>query len=286
MTTHDAIPEIMHDTMPDTTDVQALDVQAISRLAQQLAQQAGEQIAQMRNDLTIEFKQGIELVTQADVAADRLITDGIQQAYPDHHIISEELAPDASYTEQPTWIIDPIDGTVNYAHGHSQVAVSIAFYHQGKPLVGVVYNPFQQELFHAIAGKGAWLNHQPIQCAATTELKRALVATGFPYDKSALAPIIDRVQTVLTHCADIRRLGSAALDICWVACGRMDAYYESVKLWDFAAARLIAIEAGAQAGHSWTNDNSSEQPADWQCDHILISNPALFHEMQTLLQQA
>lgn len=244
-----------------------------------LAQQAGELIKSMRGGLSVSYKSNIELVTQADVAADRMITDALQRTFPSHHIISEELAPDGEMSDQPTWIIDPIDGTVNYAHQHNQVAVSIAFYDQGEPQFGVVYNPFLNELFYAHKGQGAYLNDQRIQVSGATSLRRAIIATGFPYDKDTTHTLTKRLGDVLKACADVRRLGSAALDICWVACGRMDGYYESVKLWDFAAARIIAQEAGATCGHFSPSNTSS----NWRGDDLIITTPALYNDLHALL---
>ena len=255
-------------------------------LALRLAKLAGKLIGDHRKSLEIHFKDDIELVTQADVAADRLICQGILNEYPDHKILSEELNPAQMTDVEHLWIIDPIDGTVNFAHQHYQVGVSIAYYFQGRAQVGVVHCPFINETFYAELGKGAWLNEQEIKCSDQNELKRALIATGFPYerDEIKMKQLIARVSTVLNSCADIRRLGSAALDICWVACGRMDAYYESVKPWDFAAAQLIAREAGATFGHI------HELPADankelWG-DDLLISTPACYQPLQKLLAEA
>jgi len=150
--------------------------------------------------------------------------------------------------------------------------------------MGVVFNPFTDEMFSALKGQGATLNGSPIAVAEEEDLSRAIIATGFPYDKSAIEPLIKRVRVILTNCADIRRLGSAALDICWLAAGRMDGYYESLSLWDFAAAQLIAKEAGAEYGHF------SEVPPDidpqFYDQDILISNPNLFPKLKKLLQQA
>jgi myo-inositol-1(or 4)-monophosphatase len=180
------------------------------------------------------------------------------------------------------WIVDPIDGTVNYAHGHAQSAVSIAHVEAGKIVAAAVYNPFTDELFSAESGRGAFLNDVRIHVAGETELKRAIIATGFPPDKTNLQPIIDRVGKVLAECADIRRLGAAALDICWVAVGRLDGFYESLCLWDFAAAQLIAREAGAQYGHfKEVPDGISPE---FHCDNILVANPVLFSKMQAILK--
>ncbi|MDK2779117.1 MAG: inositol monophosphatase [Pseudomonadota bacterium] len=250
-----------------------------------LAIAAGEIIVSERNKLDIQFKGGHELVTQADIAADRVIRESILAAFPQHHILSEELAPDAATDHRHLWVIDPIDGTVNYAHLHPQVAISIAYYHKGQARLAVVHNPFLQETFCAEQGAGAWLNQQPIHCSEQHELKRALVATGFPYQKDGVLPqLMSRLNTVLSHCADMRRLGSAALDICWVACGRLDAYYETVKPWDFAAAQLIAREAGASSGHIYPPPQDAN-PQLWGED-LLITAPALYEPLQALLQQA
>lgn len=254
-------------------------------LALKLAKQAGELISEQRKSLQISFKGDVELVTQADVAADKLITNGIVSTYPDHAILSEELNPNLT-DELPDhlWIIDPIDGTVNFAHQHYQVAISIAYYYKGCAQVGVVHNPFTEETFHAEAGQGAWLNDQPIQCSDQSDLQRALVATGFPYVCNDMDKLIARIRSVLENCADLRRLGAAALDICWVACGRMDAYYENVQPWDMAAAQLIAREAGATFGHIYElplNANRELVSKD-----VLISTPACFEGIKSLLQQA
>ncbi len=265
-------------------DQSQIDSQTLYDTALQLAQKAGNAIAQQRHQLDIQFKQGTELVTQADVAADQIIRDGILAHFPDHQILSEELAPDNPTDCEHLWVIDPIDGTVNYAHLHPQVAISIAYYHQGKAQVAVVHNPFLNETFSAVNGRGAWLNQLPIQCATTQDMRRALIATGFPYDKHDIPQLIQRLQAVLTQCADIRRLGSAALDICWVACGRLDAYYETVKPWDFAAAQLIAREAGVQFGHIHALPEGVNPQL---CgENIILAVPALFSPLQQLLQQA
>ena len=244
-------------------------------------------IASQRKSLSLSYKNGSELVTQADVAADELITAAIRRNYPDHQILSEELNPDElakAGQQEHLWIVDPIDGTVNFAHNHPQVAVSIAYYHNGKARVGVVHNPFLNETFHAQAGKGARLNDVPIHCSDKTDLGRSIIATGFPYEIDNLALLMRRLEHVLAHCADIRRLGSAALDICWVACGRLDGYYESVKPWDFAAAQLIAREAGACFGHIQAlNEEMNPQLCG---DNILISAPSLFKPLQALLADA
>ena len=259
----------------------------ILTLALRLAKEAGDLISSQRKSLSLSYKNGSELVTQADVAADELITAAIRRNYPDHQILSEELNPDElakAGQQEHLWIVDPIDGTVNFAHGHPQVAVSIAYYHNGEARVGVVHNPFIDETFHAQSGKGARLNDLPIHCSEKTDLARSIIATGFPYEIDNLPLLMKRLEQVLAHCADIRRLGSAALDICWVACGRLDGYYESVKPWDFAAAQLIAREAGASFCH--IQELNEEINPELCGDNILVAAAPLFNPLQTLLREA
>jgi len=255
--------------------------------ARGLAREAGRLIVeeQQRAGLSRAFKRGRELVTEADLKADRLICGRIGREFPSHRILSEESSPDlpeAHRQPQPVWIIDPIDGTVNFAHGHNQSAVSIAWARRGRIELGVVYNPFTDEMFSALRGGGATLNGAPIEASGETELGRALVATGFPYEKDGLEPLVRRLDAVLRHCADIRRLGAAALDICWVACGRLDGFYATLSLWDFAAAGLIAREAGATCGHF--SDPPPGTPAEFHNENILIATPALFEPLRVLLR--
>ena len=261
-------------------------MQDLFDFARQLAREAGGLIVREQQQASVgqEFKQGAELVTAADLKADRLICERIGREFPDHLILSEESSPeiaDVHLLPQPVWIIDPIDGTVNFAHGHRQSAVSIAWAKQGRIELGVVYNPFTDEMFSALRGCGATLNGEVIHASGETELKRALIATGFPYHKDRLEPLIRRLDVILHNCADIRRLGSAALDICWVACGRLDGFYETLSLWDFAAAGLIAREAGARYGH-FSELPSGAHP-EFHNENILIATPALYELLDDLL---
>lgn len=251
-----------------------------------LAIQAGHLIRKRRESGTLEtdFKGGIELVTDADLAAEKLITKALNASFAEEAILAEETAselPDPTL-RGPLWVIDPIDGTVNYAHGHDMVAVSIAWYDRGEARVAVVYNPFLDECFTAIRDQGAWLNGRPIRVSGKTDPARSLVATGFPYKIEDRDELVRQLGRVLNVCADVRRLGSAALDICWVACGRLDAYYESVSPWDSAAAQLIAREAGARLGRYRESD--SPLPGELDGQHWLISTPGVYDALYAQLQ--
>lgn len=264
-------------------------LQTITDFAEQLARKAGALIQRERDENTLrtDYKQQSELVTHADVMADEFITGAIRERFPDHRILSEETMPDLSQAEQldtPLWIIDPIDGTVNYAYGHPQVAVSIAYADQGRVRSGIVHAPFSGETFRGMEGEGASLNGKAITHSGATTPRDALFATGFPYTKDNLEPLIARLDAMIRNCRDLRRIGSAALDICWVACGRLDIYYENVSPWDFAAARLIAIEAGATAGHF--GEVPAGYPADLYGRDILISAPELWAPVRKILRSA
>lgn len=258
----------------------------IMQFTQSIARAAGTEIvAAQREVLSSNFKNGDELVTNADLQADALIVKAIRHQYPDHDIVSEESAPEPDLQrlqEHPTWVIDPIDGTVNYAHGHLHSAVSIAYVENGQIQCGVVFNPFADEMFSAIRGHGAQLNGEEITVAAESNLRRAIIATGFPYGKAEIPALIQRLGAILSHAADIRRNGSAALDLCWVAMGRLDGYYESLSLWDFAAGQLIAIEAGAQYGHF--KPVPAGVPQQFHSQNILVANAALYGQLLALLE--
>lgn len=265
-----------------------LDLQALYLFARDLAIQAGEIIMRERESRQVEqkYKQGSELVTSADLKSDQLIRESILKKYPTHRILSEESSPDLKdWSQGPLWIIDPIDGTVNYAYGHTQTAICIAFAMNGKVEASVVHVPFEQETFSAIRGQGAWLNGEKIQTSGQTELKRSLIATGFPYEKAAsIDLLIKRVRTVLLNCRDIRRVGSAAIDACWVAMGRLDGYYESVNPWDIAAAGLIAREAGAKTGH--LVPVPADIPADIFSQDVIVSTPGIYDALRKILIEA
>jgi len=201
---------------------------------------------------SIETKTSLtDLVTDMDRASERTIVEGILARRPADAVLGEEGA-DRAGTTGVRWIIDPIDGTTNYVYGHPGFAVSIAAEWTdpgtgvAEVVAGVVADPLHREVFTAITGRGAFRNGEPIGCSATAELRHALVATGFSYEADRRS----RQAAVLTHLLpavrDIRRMGAASVDLCSVACGRVDAYYErGLKPWDFAAGALIAREAGA-----------------------------------------
>ncbi len=251
-----------------------------------IAKLAGNCIKQMRDEkrVTNNLKFGYELVTSADIAANDLISAEILKTWPGHKIISEESANSSFAIDEPTWVVDPIDGTVSYANGQYQCAVSIAFGVAGNIEAGVVYNPFLDELFYAVKGEGAFLNDERINVKPVSVLNECVIATGFPHKKENLEPVVAKLAGILPHIRDLRRMGSAALDACWVACGRIQGYYEgSLNPWDIAAAKLIAKEAGALTGH-YAPRNSLHLADDIYGDNIIICSPGIFVKMKQLLE--
>lgn len=212
-----------------------------------LARHTGAYIrTQAAGAFTVEHKGRIDLVTEVDKEAQRQIVTAIEARYPDHGILAEEGYSKTGKNGY-TWIIDPLDGTTNFVHRLPVYAVSLALYREGRPLVGVCYNPASDELFAAAAGQGATRNGLPITVSSTGEIVNALVATGFPYRSQNLAEISARFLRVITEVQGVRRLGAAALDLCYVACGIFDAFWEEgLAPWDMAAGALILREAGGR----------------------------------------
>lgn len=199
-----------------------------------------------QGDFKVDSKTGVNnLVTEVDTAAERAIIDIINEAFPDHSILAEE---GGRLEKEPEfqWLIDPIDGTVNFAHGIPFCCVSIAVKQGTDLIMGAVYNPMLHELFFAEKGKGAMLNGAPVRVSQKSDFKRAFLVTGFPYEYPSEKEDPVRVfERMLRFGLPVRRLGSAALDLCWVACGRFDGFWEyNLSPWDIAAGYLIVSEAG------------------------------------------
>jgi myo-inositol-1(or 4)-monophosphatase len=227
----------------------------------------------------IEFKvtnkEGINnLVTEVDHASEKAIMDVIQKNHPEHQIISEE-AGELIQDSQYKWIIDPIDGTVNFAHRIPICCISIALEHNGKMVLGAVYNPFMNELFVAERGKGATLNDKPISVSKKQKVEIACLVTGFPYtyldEPNGPLQVFERF---IRRGIPVRRLGSAAIDLCWVAAGRFDGFYEhKLQAWDSAAGFLIVEEAGGKVTNLAGDTYSPYQPG------IIASNGIIHGEL-------
>ena len=202
------------------------------------------QLAEKGSDLEIQVKSSdIDLVTRVDALCEQSIRRIIGEAHPDHVVMGEEMGQSASGDKR--WIVDPLDGTVNYAHGFPCYCVSIALELDGVIVVGVVYDPERDELFSAVKGRGAFLNGRPLAVSRTSDTRSALLATGFAYVEERILLNLEVFARVLPQVQAVRRPGAAALDLCYVACGRSDGFWElGLNPWDVAAAWLLVQEAG------------------------------------------
>ncbi|MCD6389558.1 MAG: inositol monophosphatase [Desulfobulbaceae bacterium] len=218
------------------------------KTAGKAALQAGRLLASLYSrPHEIRFKGEIDLVTEADPAAEKIILEILGKEYPEVEILAEESRSVYNAIPKETvWIVDPLDGTTNFAHGFPWFAVSIAYTEKGKSLAGVIYAPMLDELFCACHGHGAWLNGRKMKVSATEKLTRSLLATGFPYDvRQRPEKVMAALEKVLTRSQGVRRAGAAALDLAYVACGRLEGFWEiKLKPWDTAAGILLVEEAG------------------------------------------
>ncbi|UQX05186.1 inositol monophosphatase family protein [Streptomyces sp. RerS4] len=245
------------------------------------ARRAGELLRDGRPaDLSVAATKSsaVDVVTEMDIAAEKLITGILAARRPDDGLLGEEGA-DVPGTSGVRWIVDPLDGTVNYLYGLPSWGVSIAAEYRGETVVGVVAAPMRGETYHAVRGGGAWSGGTRLGCRPAAPLDQALLGTGFAYVQTRRAHQAEVVARIIPLVRDIRRGGSAALDLCDVAAGRLDGYYErGLNPWDLAAGELIAREAGALTG------GRPGLPASG--DLTLAATPAVFASLQPLLEDA
>lgn len=215
------------------------------------------------------FKGVVDPVTEVDEAAEQAIRQVVGQHRPDDHILGEESG--GTRGDGRVWIVDPLDGTVNFIHGIPHFAVSVALWDGPNPLVAVVHDPCRDEVFSAERGRGAWLDDRPISVSSVADVAKAIVVTGFPYDRQERAGAYSEVVgRVMAEVMGIRRLGSAALDLAWVACGRFDGYWEpSLGPWDAAAGILLVEEAGGSVS------GYGGKPHNMGKEGLIVSNATL-----------
>lgn len=193
----------------------------------------------------IGLKQTSDFVTRVDRESEQIIINTIREKYPDHQFLAEESLKEKQ-TETYRWIIDPLDGTTNYIHEYPVFSISIALEYQGDIILGVIYDPLRDELFTAEKGRGAFLNQHPIRISAVDDLKNSLITTGFPFRRKELIDHYLRLfRKIFIQVSDLRRAGSAALDLAYLACGRCDGFFEiGLFPWDIAAGKILIEEAG------------------------------------------
>ncbi|MBI5236862.1 MAG: inositol monophosphatase, partial [Deltaproteobacteria bacterium] len=228
----------------------------------------------------VDYKSAVDIVTEMDMKAEALIMDEIRRDFPDHGILTEE-SPEIKSASGRRWIIDPLDGTTNYAHGFPVFCVSVAFEDKGRVLFGAVYNPMLNELFTGEKGKGAFLNGVKIKASSVATLDKSLLATGFPYDiRTSELKNLDNFASFSVKAQAIRRAGSAALDLSYVACGRFDGFWEmKLKPWDTAAAALFVREAGGVL------TDFKGEGFDMNMSECLASNGLIHKEMLDVLMK-
>ncbi|MFI0820353.1 inositol monophosphatase family protein [Streptomyces sp. NPDC021098] len=258
--------------MTDSLNAELLD------LALEVARRAGDLLRDGRPaDLGVAATKSspIDVVTEMDVASEKLITDFLAQHRPQDGVLGEEGASSEG-SSGVRWVIDPIDGTVNYLYGLPSWAVSIAVERDGEPVVGVVAAPMRGETYHAVVGQGAYADGERVRVRPAPPFEQALIGTGFGYVRERRIGQARVLNELLPQVRDIRRGGSAAIDLCDVACGRLNAYYErGLNPWDYAAGALIAREAGALTGGRPGIAASTEL--------TIAAAPGLFEPLQTLL---
>jgi len=247
------------------------------------ARAAGRVLAERFGHVSLEVshKGDIDLVTESDLAAERLIVERIRSYYPRHGILAEESGAathEGADRSAYKWIIDPLDGTTNYAHGYPCYCVSIALEHEGELKVGVIYDPTRDEMFAAERGAGATLNGRRIRVSETGDLNEALLCTGYPYDVRGRDDFARHFINFIMHSQGVRRDGSAALDLAYVACGRFDGFWEEgLRPWDVAAGVVLIQEAG---GHVSRYDGT---PFDIYTPPIMASNGPIHEAMMRVL---
>jgi myo-inositol-1(or 4)-monophosphatase len=233
------------------------------------------QIARFGGDFQIEKKGTIDLVTEVDIAVEREFRAMIAQRFPDHQVLAEEMGGAATAPAGPCWVFDPIDGTTNFAHGLPIFCSSLALEIDGAAQVAAIYDPTRKELFTAERGGGAFLNGRRLRVSAADTLVNAMLVTGFPYDvHSRVDEIVGLFAAFVGQVRAVRRLGSAAIDLCYVAAGRLDGFWESdLKPWDIAGGALIVAEAGGSV------TNMAGEPFTSRGGHVLATNGRLHQAM-------
>lgn len=234
--------------------------------------------------LDTEMKSAVNPVTQVDHRSEQAIKGVIASHFPQDGILGEEGGGD-DWRRGRVWIVDPLDGTVNYVHRVPQVAVSVALWSDGAPLVGVIIDVARNDEYVAVVGEGATINGEPLHVSETESLQQSLVATGFPYDRTEQARAYLRVvEEVMINSQGTRRLGAAALDLAWVASGRYDAYWEhggaqGVRPWDVAAGMLLVVEAGG------THTDESGRPNQLEARAHVATNGKVHEELRSIVER-
>jgi len=256
-------------------------VSDILQMVEGIAREAGAVlIGGYGNVQHVQQKGVIDLVTEFDKRSEEVILSFIQREFPDHAILAEESGHNHTISEYE-WVVDPLDGTTNFAHGIPIFAVTIGLLRKNSPLLGVVYDPFRDDMFSAELGHGATLNNRPIHVSSRTDLGQAVISTGFPYDlRTNPRNNLDQFVQFQLRTRAVRHLGCSALECSWTAMGRLDGYWEfGVNAWDIGAGVLIVREAGGRVTFIYEDENFLAT------DAILVSNGLLHEQMLRVLTE-
>jgi myo-inositol-1(or 4)-monophosphatase len=252
------------------------DLAELLSAAEEGARKAGRVLAdRFEGQRTVEYKGRIDLVTDADKAAEAELIGYVHHRFPDHTILSEESGLESR--GELRWFIDPLDGTTNYSHRVPHFCVSVAVQGSGELLAGAIYDPLRDELFSAARGRGATLNGRPLSVSSVQSIDRALLCTGFPYDVRERPEVpLGLFNRLIRHAQGVRRIGSAALDLAYVAAGRFDGFFEfGLKPWDIAAGALLVMEAGG------TITRVDGEPLDLAIGDVLACSPGIEEQLKT-----
>lgn len=255
-------------------------MQALLTIAVRAARKAGDFISREANHISsVESKSRHDYVTNVDKAAEQLIIETISNAYPEHSFLGEESGLSGESDFQ--WVIDPIDGTSNFIRKIPHWAISIACKHKGRTQIGVVYDPSKEELFTAVKGRGAQFDNKKMRVSNTKGLEHSMLATGFPFrNEQKLEEYLAVFAKLFPHCSDMRRAGSAALDLAYVAAGRLDGFWEyGLSPWDTAAGALLVEESGGMVSDMQGDPNYENKGS------VLAANPKAFREMLKIINQ-
>lgn len=244
--------------------------------------EGGETLKQLFGKVTYQHKsaQTTNLVTEADMSVENFLITKLKARFPNYTILSEETLSDVFIGQDPVFVIDPLDGTNNFAHGIPHFCISLGLWIDQIPFMGVVYEPNRNEMFYSVKREGAFCNRKQIQVSGHTDLKNAIIATGFNYERGPwITHTLSSIQSLFDQgVRGIRRMGSAAMDICYVASGRYEGYFEYVlKPWDFAGAIPVLIEAGGLC------QNIDGSPLDLKSSGVLCANPVLARDFFPLV---
>ena len=269
----------MTDLRAPRSGAQALNPLFLSTAIEAVVRAGDLQMAKFGRGIRVDKKGLIDLVTEVDVEVEHMLRRLIAERFPDHDVLAEELGDAGARGARHRWVFDPLDGTTNFAHGVPIFCASLALEIDGVAAVAAVYDPNRRELFTAEAGEGSWMNGERLAVSRNTQVIESMLVTGFPYTVHQEAETFLAVfGKVLKHARAVRRLGSAAIDMCWVAAGRMDGFWEaSPKPWDTRAAALILEEAGGKVtgmdGKKWIPDDG----------HILATNGLIHDELLKII---